>query len=337
MVTDPQASPLIVFVDMPEAVGRDISIECEHLPVGSRIESVAWSGNTDTLVEACKMADAVLTDYVPFPREVLLRLPNLKIISVWATGWDCVDITAARELGIGVTSVGDYCTDEVADHTLALLLALNRRIRDYDRQVQLRRSWRWNDVRGIRALKKQTLGLVGCGRIGRAVARRALGFGLRVIAFDPLLDQKIAADAGVQKVTFETLLAESDIVSLHCPLTPENTGLFNERTFVALQQQPFIINVSRGGLIVENDLVNALDTGRISGAALDVLANESPDLESHPLNGRDDVLLTPHVAFYSVESLANLRRICADNIRNFLEGRFDKINRLVVGGPGPGQ
>lgn len=330
--TDPGNRPLIVFAEMPEGAGRDVSIERMHLPVGARIESATWSGDSEALVEACQAADAVLTDYVPFTREVLVRLPGLKLISVAATGWDSVDTAAAAEMGIAVTAVGEYCTDEVADHTIALLLAMNRRLREYDRQVQSRNSWRWNEVLGIRPLKGQTLGLVGFGRIGRAVARRALGFGLRVMPFDPFLDESSMGETGVQRVSFDVLLAESDIVSLHCPLVPENVGLFNATTFAALRRRPLLINAARGGLIVESDLIDALDSGRVAGAALDVLADDSPDLANHPLHGRVDVLLTPHVAFYSDASLADLRRVSADNIRYFLEGRLDKLNRLITGG-----
>lgn len=317
---------------MPEALDRGISLERERLPDGTRIRTYIWAGDADALVDACSGADAVLTDYVPFTRDVLRRLPDLKFISVAATGWDCVDIRAAAESGIAVACVGEYCTDEVADHTLALLLALNRRLRDYGRQVQTRRSWRWNEVRGIRPLKGQTLGLVGCGRIGRAVAHRALGFGLQVLVFDPALDEESALQAGLTPASFEEILAKADIISLHCPLGPDNAGMFDANAFAAMRRRPFLINVARGGLIVEQELVCALDSGRVAGAALDVLADDSPDLEAHPLCGRADVLLTPHVAFYSETALENVRRISADNVRYFLEGRIGKVNRLVSGG-----
>jgi D-3-phosphoglycerate dehydrogenase len=322
-------APTVVFAEMPEAVGRDISIEREQLPPGTRIQRFAWGGDPDALVKSCLEADAVLTDYVPFNREVLMRLPTLPLISIAATGWDCVDTEAAAEMGVSVASVGEYCTDEVADHTLALLLALNRCLRDYDSQVQLRRDWDWNAVSGIRPLKEQTLGLLGCGRIGMAVARRARGFGLRVLAHDPVLDGAAAAEAGVELATLDQVLRRSDIISLHCPLQPDTAGMLDADAFARMERRPMLINVARGALIVEKDLIAALDTGRISAAALDVLAEEPPDLGEHPLCGRRNVLLTPHVAFYSETALANVRRISADNIRYFLEGRFDRVNRFV--------
>jgi len=321
--------PTVVFAEMPEATGRDISIERERLQPGACIRTFTWAGDPDALASSCDGADAVLTDYVPFTREVLMQLPALRLISIAATGWDCVDIEAAAELGISIAAVGEYCTDEVADHAMALLLALNRRLRDYDSQVQLRRNWRWNEIRGIRPLKEQTLGLIGCGRIGAAVARRADGFGLRVLAYDPALDPATAADAGVELATLDQVLGQSDIVSMHCPLLPDTAGMLDATAFARMHCRPVLINVARGGLIVEKDLIEALDTGRISGAALDVLSEETPDLQTHSLCGRRDVLLTPHVAFYSETALANVRRISADNIRYFLEGRVDDVNRLV--------
>ena len=314
---------------MLEAIGRDISIERECLPPGACIRAFTWTGDAGALVSICNGADAVLTDYVPFTRDVLRQLPDLRIISVAATGWDSVDIEAAADMGIRVASVGEYCTDEVADHSMALLLALNRRLRDYDAQVQLRKSWRWNEVHGIRPLKEQVLGLIGCGRVGKAVARRAIGFGLRVLAYDPAFAADSGSQIAIEQVSLDEVLMRSDIISLHCPLKPDTAGILDANAFARMRRRPLLINVARGGLIVEKDLVEALDSGRISGAALDVLTDESPDLASHPLRGRKDVLLTPHVAFYSESAIANVRRISADNIRNFLDGRIDQVNRLV--------
>ncbi len=319
----------IVFAEMPEAAGRDLSVERRHLPAAARIENFTYSGDQRALAAACCDADAILTDYVPFNRTVLEALPHCRIISVAATGWDCVDVRAAAEQGIRVSCVGEYCTDEVADHTLALLLALNRQLLAYHQQVQTDRNWSWNAVRGLRRLAGQTLGLVGLGRIGQAVCRRALSFGLRIVACDPLLDDAMANRHGARRVGFEEMLAEADIISLHCNLNANNRGLLNRDAFALMRRKPMLLNVARGGLIVEADLVEALDRGLVAGAALDVLTEDSPDLLQHPLAGRRDVLLTPHVAFYSESALADLRRISAENIRAFLEGRPDEVFRLV--------
>lgn len=315
---------------MPEAEGRDLSIERRNLPAGARIGTFTYRGDAGALVAACREADAILTDYVPFGRAVLGELPRCRLISVAATGWDCVDVAAAAERGIQVAAVGEYCTDEVADHTLALLLALNRRLLDYDRQVRVDRSWRWNDVQGVRRLAGQTLGLVGFGRIGRAVGRRALGFGLQVLAHDPKVDPGVVSRHGARPGSLEEILAEADILSLHCNLEAANRGLLDRAAFARMRRKPLLVNVARGALVVEADLVEALDRGLVAGAALDVLAEDSPDLARHPLAGRRDVLLTPHVAFYSESALEDLRRISAANIRAFLEGRPDEMFRLVT-------
>lgn len=314
---------------MPEAAGRDLSIERRHLPAAARIENFTYTGDRSALIAACRDADAIVTDYVPFDRAVLQGLEHCRIISVAATGCDCVDVRAAADLGIRVSCVGEYCTDEVADHTLALLLALNRRLLAYHHQVQVDRDWRWNAVHGVRRLAGQTLGLIGFGRIGQAVCRRALGFGLCVLACDPLVDADTAKRHGAELNDFEGLLARSDIISLHCNLNAANRGLLNCDALARMRRKPLLLNVARGGLVVEPDLVNALDRGLVAGAALDVLAEDSPDLSQHPLVGRHDVLLTPHVAFYSESALADLRRISAQNVRAFLEGRPEAVFRLV--------
>jgi len=319
----------IVFAEMPEAEGRDLSVERRNLPAAARVECFTFRGDREALAAACRDADAILTDYVPFDRAVLARLGRCRLISVAATGWDCVDVAAAAEQGIRVAAVGEYCTDEVADHTIALLLALERRLFDYHRQVQAGRDWRWNQVTGIRRLAGRSLGLVGFGRIGQAVARRANAFGLAVLASDPRVDAAAVRGHGAEPVAFEELLARADIVSLHCNLDAANRGLMNRAAFAKMARRPRLINVARGALVVEADLVAALDAGQVAGAALDVLAEDSPDLGHHPLVGRRDVILTPHIAFCSEAALDDLRRISAANIGAFLEGRPEDVFRLV--------
>jgi phosphoglycerate dehydrogenase-like enzyme len=322
-------APVIVFAEMPEAAGRDLSIERQQLPPSALLGTFTYRGDKEALIDACRDADAILTDYVPFDASVLQHLHRCRIISVAATGWDCVDVPAAAARGIGVSCVGEYCTQEVADHTLALLLALNRRLLAYHEQVQTHHDWRWNEVRDVQRLAGRTLGLIGFGRIGQAVCRRARAFGLEVLAADPRIDEQTARRHEARICDVDELLAASHIVSLHCNLHPGSAGLLNRDAFARMRQRPLLINVARGGLIVEADLVRALDNGQVSGAALDVLAQDSPDLGRHPLAGRADVLLTPHVAFYSEAALADLRRISAQNIQAYLQGRPDDVFRLV--------
>ena len=320
---------LVLFADMPEADGRDISIEQYNLPQGARIRRYVHNGDVAALLDACKGVDAILTDYVPFTAEVLAQIGESPMISVAATGFDNVDVSAAARLGVPVAAVGEYCTEEVADHTLALLLALNRRLLDYHHQVQVQHDFRWNVLKGLRRLSGQTLGLVGFGRIGQAVARRAQGFGLVVVAHDPVVDAAVARERGVRLLPLDELCAGADIISLHCNLGPQSRGMLDRSAFAQMARHPVLLNVARGGLVDEAALVEALDAGLVRGAGLDVLATDSPDLARHPLAGRADVLLTPHVAFYSDTALAELARISAGNISAWLEGRSDDVFRWV--------
>jgi phosphoglycerate dehydrogenase-like enzyme len=319
----------VVFAEMPEAEGRDLSVERDRLPAQARVETFTYRGDARALAAACRDADAILTDYVPFDAGIVGALERCRVISVAATGWDCVDVAAADARGIRVAAVGEYCTDEVADHTLALILAAERRLRDYDRQVQASHDWRWNAVTGLRRLAGLTLGIVGFGRIGQAVCRRALGFGLAVLAADPRVPAEAVRRQGAEPASLDDLLARADILTLHCSLEPGSRGLLDGRAFAKARRKPLLVNVARGALVAEDDLVDALDRGLLRGAALDVLAEDSPDLRHHPLAGRGDVLLTPHVAFYSETALEDLRRISATNVTAVLEGRPQEAFRLV--------
>jgi D-3-phosphoglycerate dehydrogenase len=318
----------IVVADTSEGAGRDLSIEQKNFPQPHHLERFTYEGDPETLTAACRDADAVLTDFVPFSRAVLEQMKSCRVISIAATGWDNVDIDAAADLGISVCCVGEYCTNEVADHAMALVLALNRKLFSYHHQVQVQKSWAWDEVTGIRRLAGQKIGIIGLGRIGRAVAERARAFGLEVLAFDPWMSPEDAPH-GVRTVNFNELLAHSDIISLHCNLGPENAGLLNTDAFAQMRRKPLLINVSRGVLVDESAMVQALDSGQLSGAALDVLTEEPPHLEDHPLAGRDNVILTPHVAFYSDQSLHENREISSSNIRHFFAGNFDKVNCFV--------
>ncbi len=318
----------VAVVDSPEGHGRDLSVERAHLPPGADVVQVTFRGDEAALAEACGEVVAILADYAPLRRSLLARLPKLEVISIAATGWDAVDVPAARELGISVCAVREYCTGEVADHTLALLLALNRRLLDFDRQVRRGRDWAWDKVTGLRRLSGQVLGIVGLGRIGRAVAKRARGFGLEVIAHDPWLPVD-AAPPDIPLLPLDALLARADIITLHCNASPDQAPLIDAAAFDLMTRQPLLINVARGSLVDEDALLAALERGAVAGAALDVLAEEPPALEADPLVGRDDVIVTPHVAFSSEEALDDVRRISAQNIRHALAGNDDRVFGFV--------
>lgn len=275
------------------------------------------------VIEAAREADALLAEYAPVTRRVLESLTRCRIVSVASTGYDNVDAEAARELGIAVANVPNYCTEDVADHTLALMLAVSRQLPGYGAMVRQGR-WELNCGRAPFRLSGKTLGLVGFGHIARAVARRAQGFGLQVVAHTGVPETVLQAE-GVRRCTLDQLLAQADIISCHIPLTPETADTFTLPVFERMARRPLFINTSRGRVVDEHDLALALERGLISGAALDVLRSEPPE-PGHPLLAFDNVLVTPHVGFYSAESLEALRIRSARNIRSFLEGDLEAVD-----------
>ncbi len=320
----------IVVAEIPGNAGRDLAVERSILGAGIDLAHYTCDGNEDHLIEACRDADAVLTDYSPFTSKVIAQLSRCRLVSVAATGYDNVDVGAAKKAGIRVCAIDEYCTDEVADHALLLMLALCRRLPEYHEQVQKELRWQFDTLTGLARMRDLTLGIVGFGRIGQAVARRARGFGMQLIAFDPYPNHEMAAKLGVRFCDLETLFAEANIISLNCGLSGNNQKLLNPAAFRQMKQKPFVINCARGALIDEAALLDALDSGQISGAGLDVLGEESPDLQSSKLRGRSNVILTPHVAFYSDASILENRRISASNIRYFLDGEHDEVRRYVL-------
>jgi D-3-phosphoglycerate dehydrogenase / 2-oxoglutarate reductase len=279
---------------------------------------MAKSASADDILAVARDADAVLVTYAKLPRELLQGLTRCKAVGRFGLGVDNIDIKAASELGITVTYVPDYCMHEVSDHAMALLLALTRKIALSDKLVQAGR-WDMPAIVPIHRLAGRVLGLVGFGNIPRALAPKAQAFGLRVIAHDPFLSQGLFAGVRVDPVSFDDLLATSDFVSIHAPLTPATRGLFNADVFRKMKKGAMLINTARGPLVDETALSDALDAGHIGGAALDVVEIE-PLSEGSRLLGRDNVILTPHTAFYSVEALDELQRKCASDVARVLSG-----------------
>lgn len=320
----------VVVAETPESEGRDLSIERSILGADVELVQYLCDGDEDHLAAACRNADAVLTDYSPFTRRVIEQMENCRVISVSATGYDCVDLAAATDAGIRVCAIDEYCTDEVADHTILLMLALCRRLIEYHEQVQQEKRWQFDSLDGLARMRDLTLGIIGFGRIGQAVARRARGFGLTIMAFDPFPDEEVASDLNARYCDLPELYSKADIISLNCGLTIDNENLIDESAFQQMHRRPLLINCARGALIDEAALVKALDTGQVSGAGLDLLTEESPDLQSSLLIGRSNVILTPHVAFYSDASIRDNRRISTGNIRNFLDGKDEDVRKYIV-------
>ena len=320
----------VVLAEIPECAGRDLDLERSILGPDVKLVHHLCDGDEDRLAAACRHADAVLTDYSPFTAHVIKQLEKCRVISVSATGFDSVDLAAAADAGIRVCAIDEYCTEEVADHAILLMLALCRRLPEYHEQVQSEKRWQFDSMDGLARMRDLTLGVIGFGRIGQAVARRARGFGLSILAYDPYPNEDAAADLDVRFCDLPTLYSAADIISLNCSLTNDQEHLLDADAFQQMKRNPLLINCARGALIDEVALVKALDLGQISGAGLDVLAEEPPDLQSSELTGRSNVIITPHIAFYSDASILDNRRLSTLNIRNFLDGKDEDVRRYVV-------
>jgi D-3-phosphoglycerate dehydrogenase / 2-oxoglutarate reductase len=279
---------------------------------------MAKSAALDDILAVARDAEAILVTYAKLPGDLLRQLKNCKAIGRFGLGVDNIDLPTAKELGIAVNYVPDYCLREVSDHAMALLLALARKVAFSNRLVQSGR-WEVPPIVPLRRLEGQVLGLIGFGNIPRALAPKAKGFGLHVLTHDPYVSQEVISAAGVEGVSFDELLARSDFISVHAPLLPATRGLMNASAFAKMKKRAFLINTARGPLIDEAALIAALDSGHLGGAALDVVATE-PLAKDSPLLGRDNVILTPHTAFYSVEALEELQTKCASDVARVLSG-----------------
>ena len=270
-------------------------------------------------------AEIVLTNKAALTREQIQTLPKLKYIGVLATGYDIVDVAAARERNIPVTNVPTYGTRSVAQHTLALLLELTQHVGHHARTV---RDGRWTKSPDfcywdypLVELDGLTMGVVGFGRIGRTVAELATAFGMKVLAASSTARR---APSGVPFVDLETLFRQSDVVSLHCPLTEQTKNLVNQERLALMKPTAFLLNTSRGPLIDERALAEALDAGRIAGAAVDVLSVEPPPAD-HPLLRARNCIVTPHIAWATRAARSRLMQVAVANVRAFLLGKPQNV------------
>ena len=282
----------------------------------------------EELIRVCRDADGLLNQYALLTRKVLETLPKCKVISRYGVGVDSVDLKAATDLGIIVANVPDYCMDEVANQTIAMILTLIRKTAFFDRKVK---SGEWDFHLGIPIYrtKGKTLGLIGCGKIGLEVAKRISAFGVKVMTFDPYLEK---APEGIELKDFDSVLKESNFISVHCPLNNSTRHLIGEKEFKKMEKKPLLINTSRGPIIDEKALIHALREGILSGAGLDVLETEPPDSQN-PLLRMENVVLSPHIGFYSEESISELKRRTAKNVADVLTGKWPDsvVNREVRG------
>lgn len=322
----------IVFAEYPETRNRNVDTELACMPEGTEVGFAVYDEqNLEAYREALADCDAVITGFAPIDEKAIDAMRNCKIISVQATGWNFVSHEYAKSRGIAVSAIGEYCTKEVADHTIMLMLALRKRLPYLQRRVNVEKVWETATLEtlGIKGVWGQTLGIVGLGKIGKAVAARAKAFGMEVIACDPFIPDSDFEKAGVKKVDIEYLLANSDVVSSHMDLNHTNERYFDAEKFAMMKKQPIFLNVSRGGEVDEDAMLAALESGQILAVGLDVLTSESPELESCPFIGREDCIVTPHSAFYSDDSIEACERISVLNAVNYINGEPDKVFKLV--------
>ncbi len=284
----------------------------------------------DEVIAAAQDADAVITLMQPFSRRVIESLNNCKLIFNAGTGFDTIDIQAATEHGICLAYPGDYCMEEVSDHAMALLLDCARKITRLDRAV---RAGKWSafekrEIRGkvlppIFHLRGQTLGLIGFGRISRAIVPKAKGFGLRVIAFDPYIPPDIFKQMNAEPVTLEYLLETSDFVLIQAAFSPQAKHMIGMEQFRKMKPTAYIINTARGSFIDEDALYTALSEGYISGAGLDVVEGEPKGIcPEHPLLTLDNVIITAHSAYYSEQSAAKYKQRIYEAVASIVNGQW---------------
>ena len=267
---------------------------------------------------ACEDADAIINTYEQMTADIIGGLRKCKMIIRNGIGVNTIDIEACSQKGIMVANIPAYCIDEVATHTMSLLLALARKVTILDSSVK-GGIWDVKSAVPVYSLKNKVLGLVGFGKIPRLVCERAAPFGLKIIAFDPYVTEGAIAEAGAKKAGLDDLIVNSDYISLHCPLTPETKDLFNADAFKRMKKSAYILNTSRGPVINESDLIEALQNGEIAGAGLDVLTKDGVDT-GNPLLKMGNVILTPHSAWYSEESIVRRREQTVDSVIDVLLG-----------------
>jgi D-3-phosphoglycerate dehydrogenase len=288
--------------------------------------------NEEQVAELCRTADGVLNARAPVTRRAIYKMERCRIIVRYGIGVDTVDVAAATERGILVANVPDYCLDEVSDHALTLLLMLSRQMIP---AIALARedTWAVAKMPPLQRLRGQTCGLVGCGRIGTLLAGKVKPLGMSVIVHDPYLTETRAREMGAEVVSFDALLERADYISLHAPLTNETHHLFGAAAFAKMKKTASIINTARGGLIDETALLAALDAGKISGAALDVLESETAvtsvrsALVRHP-----KMIVTAHTAWLSHQARATLQLRAIEQVLACLRGEmpYGLINRELV-------
>ncbi len=304
---------------------RVIISDCDHGTVAAEQEVFEQAGlewelldchSEDEVIARCAGAAGILSQYAPIKKKAVAALSGLKVLSRYGVGVDNLDVAAATAAGVAVCNVPDYCQDEVSTHAMALLLDLVRGVSAMHADTAAG-GWDFRVAGSVPRTAGRTLGLIGFGAIARMTARKALGFGIKVLAFDPYVKE---TEMDVELTGLDDLLAASDFISLHAPLTDQTNKMIDAEALAKMKDGVYLVNTSRGALVDEAALAEAVRGGKVAGAGLDVLTNEPPE-QGNPLVGLKNVVLTPHSSFFSDDSFVELKRKAALNMVEIIKGR----------------
>jgi len=298
-----------------------INLDCERR-VLEKIDAQLIDSQCKTeqdVIENAQGVDGLLVDYAPIGEDVFKALPRLKVVARYGVGYDKVDVQAANRYGVCVVNVQNYCTEEVSDHALALLMASIRKIVLFDHWVK-KRNWNYNFSKPIYRIKNKSMGIIGFGNIPRRLVEKLQPFKMNILVYDPFVHPDLAKDFGVTLTSLDQLVTESDYISIHAPLNKDTRHLIGTKELNLMKDSVFIVNTSRGGLIDEKALIDALRNKKIAGAALDVFDQE-PINQDNPLLSMENVILSPHVGWYSEESQIDLQTKAAQGVADVLIGK----------------
>ena len=290
-----------VILDSHELEGADFNVDKKILEDAGIECVIAKCKNTEEIIEVAGDADGIGLVYSKIDENVLKELPKCKVIVRYGVGYDSVDLAAAGKRNVLVCNIPDYCQPEVATHALAMILDMNRKVTYFDRKC---RQGEWNSNLGyeMNRLSNLTIGLVGFGNISRTLAKYLKGFEPRIIAYDPYAQEEKFQEAGVEKVTIDELFKEADVISIHTPLTEDTKHLINSESLAKMKDGVYIVNTSRGPVVNTKDLMEALKSGKVKAAALDVLEEEPIFDKNFELYSFDQVIVNPHSAYNSAEA-----------------------------------
>ena len=303
----------------------DVAVETEILEAAGAEVIALQAKRQEDLFDVAPYCAAMMNQYARIGKETITRMRNCEVIARYGVGVDIVDVGTATEKGILVTNVQNYCTEEVADHAIALWLTLARKLPDYDRATHAG-IWKWQSGQPVYRLRGRTMGVVSLGKIGQAIVARAQSFGVTVIAYDPYLPREVAAKIGVELVSKPELLARSDYILMQAPMTPNTHHFLSDAEFSVMKPGAILVNTGRGPTVDNKALFRALTEGHLAAAGLDdpeeepaKRANWTPD--NNPLFTLPNVLVTPHAAYYSEESIHAARVTAATQVAKVLTGQ----------------